>query len=321
MTDPSCENPLVSSHAAPEPAKTPNLEKLDLEKLDLLKPDLLKAGLVLVSTPIGNLGDVSARALATLRHADLLLCEDTRTTATLLRHFGIAARTAALHDHNEDDAIPGILARLRGGAMIALVSDAGTPLVSDPGYRLVRAAIAEGLPVTAIPGANAAVMALTLSGLPPHPHLFQGFLPPKQAARRTVLARLRAAEQAGLSATLIFYEAPHRAAETLADMAEIFGPRPAALARELTKKFEQVLRDGLPGLAAHCAAVPPRGEVTLLVGPPDTDDAQSGEADLDDLLALALRTQSVREAAAGVAEATGLPRKQVYARALEMVGR
>jgi 16S rRNA (cytidine1402-2'-O)-methyltransferase len=275
-------------------------------------------GLVLVSTPIGNLGDMSARAVAVLRHADLLLCEDTRTTATLLRHFGIAARTAALHDHNEDAAIPAILARLRGGATVALVSDAGTPLVSDPGYRLVRAAIAEELPVTAIPGANAAVMALTLSGLPPHPHLFQGFLPPKRAARRVVLTRLRAAERAGLSATLIFYEAPHRAAETLADMADIFGPRPAALARELTKKFEQVMRDRLPALAAHCAAVAPRGEVTLLVGPPDADEAKSGAGDLDALLAAALRTQSVREAVAGVAEATGLPRKQIYARALKI---
>jgi 16S rRNA (cytidine1402-2'-O)-methyltransferase len=306
MTDDSSENPLDSGQAAPGPA-------------GLAQPNLGIMGLVLVSTPIGNLGDVSARALAALRQADLLLCEDTRTTATLLRHFGIATRTAALHDHNEDGAIPGILARLRGGAMIALVSDAGTPLVSDPGYRLVRAAIAEGLTVSAIPGANAAVMALTLSGLPPHPHLFQGFLPPKQAARRAVLARLRGAEQAGLAATLIFYEAPHRAAETLADMTDIFGPRPAAVARELTKKFEEVLRDRLPELAARCAAVAPRGEVTILVGPPEADEAQAGVDELDALLKSALRTQSVREAAAGVAAATGLPRKQVYARALELV--
>jgi 16S rRNA (cytidine1402-2'-O)-methyltransferase len=278
-------------------------------------------GLVLVSTPIGNLGDLSARAIAALRGADLLLCEDTRTTGTLLHHFGIATRTASLHDHNEDAAIPGLLARLRGGAAVALVSDAGTPLVSDPGYRLVRAAIAEGVAVTAIPGANAAVMALTLSGLPPHPFLFQGFLPAKQAARRTVLARLRSAEQAGLSATLIFYEAPHRAAETLSDMAEIFGSRPAALARELTKKFEQVLRGSLPDLAARCMATPPRGEVTLLIGPPDPAEETGSAADLDALLTEALRTQSVREAAAGISAATGLPRKQVYARALEMAGK
>ena len=278
-------------------------------------------GLVLVSTPIGNLGDLSARAVATLRQSDLLLCEDTRTTGTLLRHFGIATRTAALHDHNEDGAIPGLLARLRGGASVALVSDAGTPLVSDPGYRLVRAAIAEGLPVTAIPGANAALMALTLSGLPPHPYLFEGFLPPKQAARRAALSRLRALEQAGLAATLIFYEAPHRTAETLSDMADIFGPRPAALARELTKKFEEVLRGALPDLAARCLEIPPRGEVTLLIGPPDADADAPSEADLGALLIEALRTQSVREAAAGVAEATGLPRKQVYQKALEIKGK
>jgi 16S rRNA (cytidine1402-2'-O)-methyltransferase len=278
-------------------------------------------GLVLVSTPIGNLGDLSARAVAALRQADLLLCEDTRTTGTLLRHFGIATRTAALHDHNEDGAIPGLLARLRGGAMVALVSDAGTPLVSDPGYRLVRAAIAEGLPVTAIPGANAALMALTLSGLPPHPYLFEGFLPPKQAARRAALSRLRALEQAGLAATLIFYEAPHRTAETLSDMADIFGPRPAALARELTKKFEELRRGSLPVLAAACMQTPPRGEVTLLIGPPDADADAPSEADLDALLTEALRSQTVREAAAGVAEATGLPRKQVYQKALEIKGK
>jgi 16S rRNA (cytidine1402-2'-O)-methyltransferase len=276
---------------------------------------------VLVSTPIGNLGDVSARALAALRAADVVLCEDTRTTGHLLRHFGVAARTSSLHEHNEDHAIPDILARLRGGAMVALVSDAGTPLVSDPGFRLVRAALAAGVSVTAIPGANAAVMALVLSGLPPHPFLFQGFLPPKQAARLVALRRLRAAEQAGLAATLIFYEAPHRCAETLADLAEVFGARAGALARELTKKFEEVWRGTLPELAARCQAAAPRGEVTLLVGPPDAADLGVSAADMDALLADALRTQSVREAAAGVAAATGLPRKLVYARALALAAK
>jgi 16S rRNA (cytidine1402-2'-O)-methyltransferase len=164
-------------------------------------------------------------------------------------------------------------------------------------------------------------MALTLSGLPPHPYLFEGFLPPKQAARRAALSRLRTIEQAGLAATLIFYEAPHRAAETLADMSDIFGPRPAALARELTKKFEEVLRGSLPDLAACCMETPPRGEVTLLIGPPDADADAPSEADLDALLSEALRTQTVREAAAGVAHATGLPRKQVYQKALEIAGK
>jgi 16S rRNA (cytidine1402-2'-O)-methyltransferase len=270
---------------------------------------------VLVSTPIGNLGDISARAVATLRQADLILCEDTRTSAGLLRHVGVRTPTASLHDHNEAARVPEVLARIEQGACVALISDAGTPLVSDPGYRLVRAAIAAGVAVTAVPGANAAVMALTLSGLPPHPYLFLGFLPGKQAARLAVLSRLRAAEMAGLSATLVLYESPHRAGACLADMACVFGARPAALTRELTKMFEEVRRGGLPELAALYADVEPRGEVTIVVGPA-SDDAEP--VDLDGLLRAALASQSLREAAAGVAAATGLPRKQVYARALEL---
>jgi 16S rRNA (cytidine1402-2'-O)-methyltransferase len=274
---------------------------------------------VLVSTPIGNLGDMTARGLAVLRRADLVLCEDTRVTAHLLRHFSISARTLALHDHNEDARIPEVLRALAGGATVALVSDAGTPLVSDPGYRLVRAALAAGAAVTAAPGANAAVTALTLSGLPPHPYLFLGFPPPKAAARQATFARLRAAERAGLGATLVMYESPHRAGETLADLAACFGDRPAALTRELTKRFEEVVRGTLPDLAARFAAVEPRGEVTLVVGPPPDEAATEG-ADLDALLAEAMRTESVREAAAGVAAATGMPKRVVYARALALKG-
>jgi len=161
------------------------------------------AGLVLVSTPIGNLGDMTMRGVEVLRACDLILCEDTRTTARLLTHYGIAAKTAPLHEHNEDAATPRILARLRDGATIALVSDAGTPLVSDPGFRLVRAALAEGLQIHAAPGVSAVTMALTLSGLPPHPYLFLGFAPPREAARRASFATLRAAERAGLNATLL----------------------------------------------------------------------------------------------------------------------
>jgi 16S rRNA (cytidine1402-2'-O)-methyltransferase len=272
---------------------------------------------VLVSTPIGNLGDMSARAVATLRQADLILCEDTRTSARLLRHFGVNTRTESLHDHNEAARAPDIVARIAAGALVAVISDAGTPLVSDPGFRLTRAAIEAGLAVTAVPGANAAVMALTLSGLPPHPYLFLGFLPAKRAGRVAALARLRAAELAGLTATMVFYESPHRAGECLADMAGVFGERPAALTRELTKMFEEVRRGSLAALAAVYAEVEPRGEVTIVVGPADpAPDA----GDLDGLLMAALKTQSVREAAAGVAEATGLPRRQVYARALALRG-
>lgn len=276
------------------------------------------AGLVLVSTPIGNLGDLSQRAIAALQHADLILCEDTRMTARLLTHHGIATRTAALHEHNEDGRIPGVLAMLRAGKTIALVSDAGTPLVSDPGYRLVRAAIAEGLPVGGVPGANAAILALTLSGLPPHPFLFLGFAPPKEAARRASLAQLRAMEAAGLSATLIWYEAPHRLAEFLAALAEALGPRPAAVARELTKRFEEVRRGTLPDLAAHYAAHAARGEITVVVGPPE--DAAPEAIDLDALLIAALATSRLKEAVAQVTAATGLPRKTVYARALALSG-
>jgi 16S rRNA (cytidine1402-2'-O)-methyltransferase len=280
------------------------------------EPGRMTAGLVLVSTPIGNLGDMTARGTEALAAADLVLCEDTRHTARLLAAIGASPRLEALHEHNEDARIPAVLDRLRGGALVALVSDAGTPLVSDPGFRLVRAAIAAGLPVSAIPGANAAVMALVLSGLPPLPFLVLGFPPPRAAARLAAFGRLRAAEQAGLSATLLWHEAPHRLAETLADLATTFGPRPAAVARELTKRFEEVRRGDLVELAAHYAQAEARGEITLVVGPPD--EAAAGPAELDASLRAALALHSLRDAAALVAAATGLPRKLVYARALAL---
>ena len=272
-------------------------------------------GLVLVATPIGNLGDITIRAQAELRQADLVLCEDTRTTQRLLAALALPARLEALHEHNEDARIPGLLDRLRRGQRIVLVSDAGTPVVSDPGFRLVRAAIAAGLPVTAAPGANAAVTALVLSGLPPSPFLFLGFPPSRSAARRAAFGVLRAAELAGLSATLIWHEAPHRLAETLVDLLAVFGDRPAAVARELTKRFEEVRRGSLTELTAQQTTDPARGEITLLLGPPG--DVATGAADLDTALRRALVVHSVRDAAALVAAATGLPRKQVYARALE----
>jgi 16S rRNA (cytidine1402-2'-O)-methyltransferase len=273
-------------------------------------------GLVLVSTPIGNLGDLTPRARAALAAADLVLCEDTRHTARLLAAIGVTAHTESLHDHNEDARIPAVLALLHAGRRVALVSDAGTPLVSDPGFRLVRAAIAAGLPVGAAPGVNAALAALVLSGLPPQPFLFLGFPPPRQAARRAAFGALRAAERAGLRATLIWHEAPHRLSETLADLLMSFGDRPAAIARELTKRFEEVRRGRLTALAAQVAADPPRGEITLLIGPPEEADPE----DLDGRLRTALAGNTVRDAAALVATATGLPRKLVYARALELAG-
>jgi 16S rRNA (cytidine1402-2'-O)-methyltransferase len=276
---------------------------------------ILPDGLVLVSTPIGNLGDLTLRARDTLLAADLILCEDTRHTARLLSAIGAKVKLQPLHEHNEDAAIPVVLARLREGRRIALVSDAGVPLISDPGYRLVRAALAEGLPVGAVPGANAAVTALVLSGLPPLPFLVLGFPPPRQTARRAAFGRLRGAERAGLAATLVWYEAPHRLGETLQDMAEAFGPRPAAVARELTKRFEEVRRGTLAELAAHYARNVARGEVTVVVAPPEQEDDPE---DLDERLRAALAGNSVKDAAALVAVATGLPRKLVYGRALAL---
>ncbi len=275
-------------------------------------------GLVLVATPIGNLGDLSPRALETLRAADAVLCEDTRVTGGMLARHGVSVTLIPLHDHNEAAQAPSLIARLKAGARLALVSDAGTPLVSDPGYRLVRAVVAEGVAVSAIPGPNAAVMALTLSGLPPHPFLFLGFLPSKAGARAAELQRLRVVERAGLAATLIFYEAPHRVAESLAAMAEAFGEgRPAALARELTKLFEEVRRGTLGALAEHYGVNAARGEVVIVVGPAPEEVAPEGA--LDDQLRAALAAGlSLRDAAATVAEAMGLPRKQVYQAALAL---
>jgi 16S rRNA (cytidine1402-2'-O)-methyltransferase len=270
-------------------------------------------GLHVVATPIGNAGDLSFRAVEVLRACDLVACEDTRVTGKLLARHGIATRRFAYHEHNADRVRPVLLGKLRQGARIALVSDAGTPLVSDPGYRLVRAVIEEGLPVTAVPGPSAPVTALVLSGLPPDRFLFAGFLPPKRAARRGELQAL-----AGLGATLVFFEAPHRLPESLADMAEILGDRPAAVARELTKMFEEVRRGGLATLAAHYqAAGPPKGEIVVVVGPAPAAPAET--EGLDSRLRAALAGMSLRDAANAVAEASGVPRRQVYARALELL--
>ena len=276
-------------------------------------------GLVLVATPIGNLGDLSPRAVAALKGADVILCEDTRVTGPMLARQGVGTSLIPLHDHNEASMVPRLLERLRGGTRLALVSDAGTPLVSDPGFRLTRAAIDSGLPVTAIPGPNAALVALTLSGLPPHPFLFHGFLPAKAAARTVEIGRIAGLERSGLRATLILYESPHRLAESLAALAEGLGPdRPAAVARELTKRFEEVRRAGLGELAAHYAVHAPRGEIVLVIGPAPEEAAPAG-ADLDAQLRAALATgASLRDAAAMVAAATGLPRRQVYNRALQL---
>ena len=305
MPDETCEYPEDDESGLPAPGQ-------------LGKPSHAEGspGLVVVATPIGNRGDISPRAIEALRAADLILCEDTRHTGRLCAHHAIGTRLLPLHEYNEDARIPRALAAMREGARIALVSDAGTPLVSDPGFRLVRAAIAEGLAVSGVPGANAAVLALVLSGLPPQPFLFLGFPPPRSAARLAAFTRLRKAERAGLDATLISYEAPHRLAEMLADLASVFSDRPAAVARELTKRFEEVRRAPLPSLAAHYAQAEARGEITVLIGPPPPEVTDA--ASLDDHLRAAMAGSSVKQAVARVAAETGLPRRQVYARALEL---
>jgi 16S rRNA (cytidine1402-2'-O)-methyltransferase len=276
------------------------------------EPSAQAPGLYLVSTPIGNLGDVTIRALDVLSGADLVVCEDTRVTRTLLDRYGIARPLSAYHDHNADRERPRLLALLAEGKRIALVSDAGTPLVSDPGYKLVEAALAQGAAVVPIPGASAILAALVAAGLPTDAFLFLGFLPPRSAARRSRLAAF-----ASVPATLVAYEAPHRTAETLADMAAVLGAsRSGALARELTKKFEEVRRGTLGELAASAADKPPRGEVVLLVGPPVGQAADPD--DLDALLRAALGAMGPGQAAAEVARATGRSRREVYQRALEL---
>lgn len=276
------------------------------------RPQGAAGGLYLVSTPIGNAQDITLRALSVLKAADVVACEDTRVTGKLFSMLDIRTPLTPYHEHNAERARPALLDRLRKGETVALVSDAGTPLVSDPGYRLVRACVEAGLAVTAVPGASAPLTALQLSGLPSDRFLFAGFLPVKSAARRTALGEL-----AAVPATLIFFESAKRLPAALADMAAVLGARPAAMARELTKMFEEVRRDTLPGLAAHYAAAgPPKGEVVVVIGPP-AEPAPDAD-DLDAQLRRAMAHASLRDAAALVAAATGLPRRAVYARALEL---
>lgn len=274
------------------------------------KPEL-EPGLYIVATPIGNLGELSPRAADILARADAIAVEDSRVTATLLRHIGAKRPMIPYHDHNADQMRPELLARL-GREVIALVSDAGTPLISDPGFKLVRDARAAGHYVTTVSGPCAAIAALTVAGLPTDRFLFAGFLPAKEKARETELAEL-----AGLRATLIFYESPHRLGASLAAMAKVLGAREAAVTRELTKKFEEVVTGRLDELAERYAEQSPKGEIVIVVGPPAAAAAATAE-DLDTALRRALAAKRVKDAATEVAAALGLPRKQVYERALAL---
>ncbi|MDX7952395.1 16S rRNA (cytidine(1402)-2'-O)-methyltransferase [Lichenihabitans sp. Uapishka_5] len=275
----------------------------------------LPPGLHVVATPIGNLGDISFRAVATLAAADVVVAEDTRVTKVLLAHYGIATPLMAYHEHNAAAMRPQLLARLAAGGTLALVSDAGTPLVSDPGYKLVAEAVAAGLPVVPVPGASAVLAALVVAGLPTDLFFFEVFLPAKSAARRA-----RIADLAAVPGTLVFFESGRRVAETVADLATVLGERDAALARELTKHFETVRRAPLPTLAAALADEdPPKGEIVLLVGPPPAGGVPVDADAVEAKLLAALDRLGVKDASAVVAAETGLPRREVYARALALV--
>jgi 16S rRNA (cytidine1402-2'-O)-methyltransferase len=273
--------------------------------------DALPSGLYVVATPIGNLGDLSPRAADILRRVNRILAEDTRVTGKLLAHIGAKAPTSRYDDHTDDRERAAIVERL-GSEAIALVSDAGTPLISDPGYKLVRAARAAGHRVVTIPGACAAVAALTVAGLPSNRFLFLGFLPPKAKARADAIA-----EVAGVRATLLVYESGPRLADTLQALSAGLGPRDAGVARELTKLHEECVTGTLPELAERYAGTVPKGEIVIVVAPPAAEEAVS-EADLDSLLEAAMGDLSPSRAAAEVAERLGIARKRVYARAVEL---
>ena len=268
--------------------------------------ETLAPGLYVVATPIGNLGDMTVRGLATLAAADTVLCEDTRTSGKLMERFSIKTRLAPYHEHNAQKVRPEILARLQQGATIALISDAGMPLVSDPGYRLVKEAAELGIPVTACPGASAVLTGLALSGLPTDRFLFAGFVPQKQGERKKLFV-----EFAKLKATLIFFESPHRIVETLHDLASALPGRHVAVTRELTKLHEEVLRGSAEEIAAQLEARSSvKGEITLLVGPPEGEEEVS-EADLESAITQALATMPASKAASEVATHCNLGRSEV----------
>jgi 16S rRNA (cytidine1402-2'-O)-methyltransferase len=272
----------------------------------------LDPGLYVVSTPIGNLRDITLRALDVLAAADEVLAEDTRVAGKLMSAYGLKVRLSPYHDHNGAERRPGLIRALQGGAKIALISDAGTPLVSDPGWKLAHEALEAGVKVIPIPGASAMLAGLVASGLPSDKFLFAGFLPPKSGARKSAAEALKA-----VPGTLIFYESGPRLADALADLASVLGDRDAAVTRELTKMFEETRRGTLPELAAHYAeASPPRGEIVLLVGPPGEHEVTPER--LDAALRDALDGQPTKAAANAVAEALGLPKREVYQRALQL---
>lgn len=276
-----------------------------------MNQDLLP-GLYIVATPIGNLGDITRRAVDTLERADLIACEDSRVTAKLLRHLGIKRQMVRYNDHSDAQDRERLIDAMRD-KVVVLVSDAGTPLISDPGYKLVREAQAAGVMITTLPGPNAAIAALTLSGLPSDRFLFVGFLPAKSQARRRELEAL-----ANTEASLVFYESGPRLAASLAEMHDVLGNRAAAVVREITKKFEECRPGTLGDLAAHYGDAPARGEIVVIVGPPIVDTSTPDEEVIDEALLAALAEMSAAKAAGAVAKRYGLDRKQLYDRATRL---
>jgi 16S rRNA (cytidine1402-2'-O)-methyltransferase len=270
-------------------------------------------GLYLVATPIGNLGDITLRALQTLAGVDIIACEDTRITRRLTERYAISAQLKPYHEHNAEAARPKILEALAQGGSIALVSDAGTPLISDPGFKLVREVSAAGHAVFALPGPSSVLAALTVAALPTDRFFFEGFLPAKSVARRNRLGEL-----AGVDATLVMFDSGNRVQETLADLAEIMGDREAAICRELTKLHEEVSRAPLSELARDAATLETRGEFVLVIAPPSPDSLVMTPGTVDDLLRTQLATHSVKDAVAHAVELSGRPRREIYARALEL---
>ncbi len=277
-------------------------------------PQQLTQGLYIVATPIGNAADITLRALHVLKSADVIACEDTRVTRKLLQIHGLdSSRLVSYHEHNADKMGSRIIEQLKSGKIVALVSDAGTPMINDPGYRLAETCREEAIAVESIPGPSAVTNALVLAGLPTDRFMYCGFPPPKQGKRRTWLGGVIAVD-----ATLVFLESPQRLASSLADMADVLGPRAACVTREMTKMFEEVRHGTLPELAAHYAgAGAPKGEVTLVVGGPISDETPDND-DIDARLRTALLSESVREASQRVAMETGLPRRDIYNRALAL---
>jgi 16S rRNA (cytidine1402-2'-O)-methyltransferase len=271
------------------------------------------AGLYLVATPIGNLGDVTLRALEVLAGVDLIACEDTRITRRLTERYAITAQLTPYHEHNAASARPKLLERLAQGASIALVSDAGTPLISDPGFKLVREVCAAGFPVVALPGPSSVLTALSVAALPTDRFFFEGFLPPKQTARRARLTEL-----SRLDATLVLFESGSRVQETLSDLAAIMGGRDAAICREMTKMHEEINRGPLSELAQSAATLETRGEFVLVIGPRAEGSELMTTDEVDDLLRDRLARDSVKDAVAHAVEVSGRPRREIYARALEL---